>query len=143
MAHTTREAPRWASPQTKTPGAEVCQSEPQAMAPRRFRVTPRSSRSGVCSTPSKPMARRTIDRKSTRLNSSHSQISYAVFCLKKKKKNMTQTQVHVTKNPANDHSHEACQTPNARIVQDTNSYNKQPALGELHRTIKSSLARDH
>src|SRR2546430_13194795 len=28
----------------------------------------------------------TQDRKSTRLNSSHSQISYAVFCLKKKKK---------------------------------------------------------
>src|SRR2546427_1653620 len=28
------------------------------------------------------------DRKSTRLNSSHSQISYAVFCLKKKKKNV-------------------------------------------------------
>src|SRR2546430_10758826 len=31
-------------------------------------------------------APRGIDRKSTRLNSSHSQISYAVFCLKKKKK---------------------------------------------------------
>src|SRR5438270_3269131 len=31
------------------------------------------------------------DRKSTRLNSSHSQISYAVFCLKKKKKNLPQT----------------------------------------------------
>src|SRR5688572_13916365 len=30
--------------------------------------------------------RRRQDRKSTRLNSSHSQISYAVFCLKKKKK---------------------------------------------------------
>src|SRR2546427_3527699 len=30
-----------------------------------------------------------IDRKSTRLNSSHSQISYAVFCLKKKKKYLT------------------------------------------------------
>src|SRR6266853_3041041 len=29
------------------------------------------------------------DRKSTRLNSSHSQISYAVFCLKKKKKNLS------------------------------------------------------
>src|SRR2546427_8324171 len=29
------------------------------------------------------------DRKSTRLNSSHSQISYAVFCLKKKKNNST------------------------------------------------------
>src|SRR5256886_9365214 len=30
------------------------------------------------------------DRKSTRLNSSHSQISYAVFCLKKKKKSHRQ-----------------------------------------------------
>src|SRR5689334_23919830 len=30
------------------------------------------------------------DRKSTRLNSSHSSISYAVFCLKKKKTNKTQ-----------------------------------------------------
>src|SRR2546430_11578673 len=34
---------------------------------------------------SKPLACREQDRKSTRLNSSHSQISYAVFCLKKKK----------------------------------------------------------
>src|SRR2546430_9386058 len=32
------------------------------------------------------------DRKSTRLNSSHSQISYAVFCLKKKK-NIRNTQI--------------------------------------------------
>src|SRR2546430_7878880 len=32
------------------------------------------------------------DRKSTRLNSSHSQISYAVFCLKKKKK----TEIYIT-----------------------------------------------
>src|SRR5712691_12278036 len=31
------------------------------------------------------------DRKSTRLNSSHSQISYAVFCLKKKKKKTINT----------------------------------------------------
>src|SRR5438034_4624078 len=31
----------------------------------------------------------TIDRKSTRLNSSHTVISYAVFCLKKKKKKKT------------------------------------------------------
>src|SRR2546427_1960732 len=35
------------------------------------------------------VARPGQDRKSTRLNSSHSQISYAVFCLKKKKKNIT------------------------------------------------------
>src|SRR2546430_12876237 len=33
-----------------------------------------------------PSGFRSLDRKSTRLNSSHSQISYAVFCLKKKKK---------------------------------------------------------
>src|SRR2546427_2509859 len=32
-----------------------------------------------------------LDRKSTRLNSSHSQISYAVFCLKKKKKKINST----------------------------------------------------
>src|SRR2546430_4684796 len=37
-----------------------------------------------------------IDRKSTRLNSSHSQISYAVFCLKKKKNtHLTDTVHHV------------------------------------------------
>src|SRR6516165_7900733 len=34
--------------------------------------------------PAVPHLRRCADRKSTRLNSSHSQISYAVFCLKKK-----------------------------------------------------------
>src|SRR5256886_14991703 len=34
------------------------------------------------------LARPQRDRKSTRLNSSHSQISYAVFCLKKKKLNV-------------------------------------------------------
>src|SRR3712207_8584511 len=32
---------------------------------------------------------RLVDRKSTRLNSSHANISYAVFCLKKKKKKYT------------------------------------------------------
>src|SRR5688572_6198288 len=50
-----------------------------------------TSLSNVTVTSTKPMvevkADKTIlkDRKSTRLNSSHSQISYAVFCLKKKK----------------------------------------------------------
>src|SRR5206468_4788484 len=39
-----------------------------------------------------PRRRRgSIDRKSTRLNSSHDQISYAVFCLKKKKKKEKKT----------------------------------------------------
>src|SRR5688572_30953021 len=35
------------------------------------------------------------DRKSTRLNSSHSQISYAVFCLKKKKKKNILKETHL------------------------------------------------
>src|SRR2546427_5721514 len=41
-----------------------------------------------------------LDRKSTRLNSSHSQISYAVFCLKKKKKKKNRHIISV-KNLAN------------------------------------------
>src|SRR2546427_79461 len=40
------------------------------------------------------MRRLSRDRKSTRLNSSHSQISYAVFCLKKKKKTTQQILTH-------------------------------------------------
>src|SRR5690348_17915226 len=35
------------------------------------------------------------DRKSTRLNSSHPSISYAVFCLKKKKKNKYNIQMNI------------------------------------------------
>src|SRR2546422_5818262 len=35
------------------------------------------------------LGRQRLDRKSTRLNSSHGYISYAVFCLKKKKKQMS------------------------------------------------------
>src|SRR2546426_679079 len=44
----------------------------------------RRTRSARCSSPAP--GRRWLDRKSTRLNSSHLVISYAVFCLKKKKK---------------------------------------------------------
>src|SRR2546422_9680109 len=48
-----------------------------AVRPSRLRVEPRQDQI-------RPVAGR--DRKSTRLNSSHGYISYAVFCLKKKKK---------------------------------------------------------
>src|SRR5690554_7279691 len=41
-----------------------------------------------------PAARAAADRKSTRLNSSHVRISYAVFCLKKKKMNTSQKTPH-------------------------------------------------
>src|SRR2546427_5233005 len=44
---------------------------------------------GLGSRLASPSSGRFGDRKSTRLNSSHSQISYAVFCLKKKKKQNT------------------------------------------------------
>src|SRR3712207_8283924 len=37
------------------------------------------------------------DRKSTRLNSSHANISYAVFCLKKKKKNNEKDETNIRK----------------------------------------------
>src|SRR5947207_3718211 len=38
-----------------------------------------------------------VDRKSTRLNSSHTVISYAVFCLKKKKKKTQTIKQHISK----------------------------------------------
>src|SRR2546421_5419777 len=41
----------------------------------------------------------TLDRKSTRLNSSHDQISYAVFCLKKKKKTKNERSTRHTSRP--------------------------------------------
>src|SRR3712207_7148946 len=39
------------------------------------------------------LAQKEVDRKSTRLNSSHANISYAVFCLKKKKNKQTNTKM--------------------------------------------------
>src|SRR2546427_8348923 len=49
------------------------------------------------------------DRKSTRLNSSHSQISYAVFCLKKKKKDI-RTQNRLCTYTHNNHNLPAAQS---------------------------------
>src|SRR2546427_2842056 len=48
------------------------------------------------------------DRKSTRLNSSHSQISYAVFCLKKKKKKI--------KNKTKQHKHTRVTVSRRRLI---------------------------
>src|SRR2546430_12494306 len=46
-----------------------------------------------------------LDRKSTRLNSSHSQISYAVFCLKKKKNpHAREPSTKLHKHPTRDRS---------------------------------------
>src|SRR3712207_7179296 len=60
-------------------------------AVRRPAETSRSNRTmdNAESNLSKNVARQMRDRKSTRLNSSHANISYAVFCLKKKKTVLT------------------------------------------------------
>src|SRR2546430_3883656 len=62
-----------------------------AIARRRQGVGPvdRVSRTAEARRHRAGVSDRRLDRKSTRLNSSHSQISYAVFCLKKKKTNLT------------------------------------------------------
>src|SRR3712207_6980999 len=41
-----------------------------------------------------PLGHEPVDRKSTRLNSSHANISYAVFCLKKKKTSVTHPSIN-------------------------------------------------
>src|SRR2546427_7480881 len=56
---------------------------PRGRADGGVRSSARGPRPGRC--PRRPAEKVRRDRKSTRLNSSHSQISYAVFCLKKKK----------------------------------------------------------
>src|SRR3712207_6890350 len=65
-----------------------------AIAAQAILVAARDGRAIGCDrNPSSPS-----DRKSTRLNSSHANISYAVFCLKKKKKNNIQTNGDLTIN---------------------------------------------
>src|SRR2546427_8373652 len=67
-----------------------CRADAGCRAPARPRcipMCPRTAWSAPASTRTargRPEPRGPRDRKSTRLNSSHSQISYAVFCLKKK-----------------------------------------------------------
>src|SRR5207247_3734736 len=67
---------------------------------RRPRVSRRPITAGR--RPTVPCQEGNRDRKSTRLNSSHEWISYAVFCLKKKKKEKNQKPTHQEKiNPSN------------------------------------------
>src|SRR6266700_6224146 len=68
-----------------------------------FRSSPtdHADRATTLATPATFSARRPsarLDRKSTRLNSSHVKISYAVFCLQKKKKNHTVIDIKNKKN---------------------------------------------
>src|SRR2546426_8939891 len=79
--------------------SHASRSRAQTVACRRGRA-PGAVRSGVASGVGGDAwgaARgRPVDRKSTRLNSSHLVISYAVFCLKKKKKNQNIAQTRGT-----------------------------------------------
>src|SRR3712207_8842476 len=58
----------------------------EQLAPETAPATPGNSVLGLQLQPLNPQIARALDRKSTRLNSSHANISYAVFCLKKKTK---------------------------------------------------------
>src|SRR5690625_5700161 len=57
------------------------------------RSSPSNTKADPCALSNRPteISANSSDRKSTRLNSSHVAISYAVFCLKKKKHNSTHT----------------------------------------------------
>src|SRR5438067_6522024 len=61
---------------------------------RRGRINPRFKRNSWSSDPWATRSQAQSDRKSTRLNSSHVSISYAVFCLKKKKIHPTVYHTH-------------------------------------------------
>src|SRR2546430_13304382 len=68
----------------------LCRKAGVPEADARGKLTSHRARSTIASmlgNAKEPMT--LLDRKSTRLNSSHSQISYAVFCLKKKKQTHT------------------------------------------------------
>src|SRR5688572_31539490 len=75
---------------TGRPGGVDEPVDPGVVEPREVGVAHRADRAAVDQGYQERPGRRE-DRKSTRLNSSHSQISYAVFCLKKKKKKKTST----------------------------------------------------
>src|SRR2546426_7625737 len=73
-------------------GCRAVVSAARGASPRRRRASRRPER-GRAACPRWRRSRRRPDRKSTRLNSSHLVISYAVFCLKKKKKQHVSTHV--------------------------------------------------
>src|SRR2546422_7390710 len=72
------------------PGVEAEPMFATVLSDDSIRVASAEGAAGACTAPR-------IDRKSTRLNSSHGYISYAVFCLKKKKKKDQDNQQHANK----------------------------------------------
>src|SRR5688572_32561083 len=83
----------------------------RSLPPLRVQANVIFSRSSRCM-PVAARERSGPDRKSTRLNSSHSQISYAVFCLKKKKKKHEQNT-----QPKKNHTTNIIDRDNTTIIQ--------------------------
>src|SRR5256886_2785425 len=66
--------------------------------------------------------RRPVDRKSTRLNSSHSQISYAVFCLKKKRSTICPSGVLIPKDCPSEIIFASLVVLSLRVLLSTSSF---------------------
>src|SRR2546430_11416620 len=110
-----------------------CRDEPCLLPHRRFvddldryrqrrgRSPPRQGRPGASRRIDQRPWRRRGDRKSTRLNSSHSQISYAVFCLKKKNqtthRRAASRSSSTTSDSTSDSTHLPSQTDRANALQ--------------------------
>src|SRR5256884_5641698 len=70
----------------------------------------------ISPTPIRTRTRTLIDRKSTRLNSSHGYISYAVFCLKKKKNSVAETRIDGARNDTDQHVVEVLHDQDRNLV---------------------------
>src|SRR5258708_24662286 len=74
---------------SKAKGSRSAQEYRGSFKEQRRRITPRDGSRSRGARKTRYCEDRRTDRKSTRLNSSHQIISYAVFCLKKKSKSRT------------------------------------------------------
>src|SRR2546430_7396769 len=76
------------------------------------------------------------DRKSTRLNSSHSQISYAVFCLKKKKNNDN----HACTRTPHSHTHTTHYVPHLTHHSGTQRSPRRPYCVSVPRSTRDQVS---
>src|SRR2546429_7292303 len=79
---------------------------------------------------------RLLDRKSTRLNSSHGYISYAVFCLKKKKN------THRHTNHSTRHAHDEHTPPYVNCIQAVHQARAWKIVPHVH-DVPSRLTPSH